>query len=172
MRVLAFDPGAKRAGWAVLDEGPIYVASACVYFERGKNPEEAFQVYRMRLCEFWEEYAESLIAWYRPTRVVTETVPPVGANNMSQMYLANVMATTVHTVCHNMMVPVSQVSARTVSTRIAIRKPNTKVTKVQVRAGVLQLLPELKPRLADWIKIFEEPDAISIGLHALNHTLV
>ncbi len=167
MRVLAVDPGARRAGWAILETGPVYVASAVEHFPRPK--EEPFQRYRMRLTERWVELGGWLLTTFKPDVVVTETVPSTGANNMSQLYLANVMATTLHTVCVAHDVPVSQVSARSVSSRIAIRGRGSKITKPQIRNGVLAFLPELRPRLSDWVKVFEEPDAIAIGLHALGY---
>lgn len=169
MRVLALDPGAKRAGWAVIETGPIYISSSCEWLERNLNPEEPFQKYRMRLCKHWTDRTEWLISTFKPDLVVTETVPSQGANNMSQMYLANVMATTVHSVCFKMGIPVIQVSARTVASRVAIRGKGKKISKANTRNGVLSLLPELKPRLSEWVKVFEEPDALAIGLHALGH---
>lgn len=171
MRILAFDPGAKRAGWAVVETGPSYIASNCEWLPRETNPEEPFQIYRMRLCKSWIVTTEWLLSTFKPDKVVTETVPSQGANNMSQMYLANVMATTVHTVCFDRGVSVMQVSARTVASKIAVRSMRTtKITKVHTRNGVVSLLPELKSRVPEWIKVFEEPDAIGIALHALGYT--
>jgi hypothetical protein len=168
MRVLAFDSGAERAGIAVLETGPLYVFSEVAMFSRGKTD---FQKYRLGLAEYWVLKTNELLWDYRPDIVVTETVPSTGANNMSQLYLANVMASTVHAICFERGFTVKQVSARSVQSKIAIRGKSKNITKVQVRNGVIDRLPELEPRKKDWIKIYEEPDAIAIGLYTLNHKI-
>jgi hypothetical protein len=74
------------------------------------------------------------------------------------------MITTVHAIAIAYGIPVEQVSARTVQAKMALRKPNVKVTKPQVRNGVLTHLPEMKERLMKNVKVFEESDALAIGL--------
>jgi hypothetical protein len=103
--------------------------------------------------------------------VVTEIVPPRGMNDFAQGYLANVMATTIHAIAIYHGVKVEQVSARKVHNQIAIGGKTKNPTKPQVRNGVLQLLPELKDSKAkEWVKIFEEPDALAIALWRLGYT--
>jgi hypothetical protein len=89
---------------------------------------------------------------------------------MSQLYLANVMASTVHAVGYfnSKSLTVKQVSARSVQSKIAIRGRSSKITKVNVRDGVLSILPELAHKKPEWIKtgISEESDALAIGLYA------
>jgi hypothetical protein len=44
---------------------------------------------------------------------------------------------------------------------------------VQVRNGVIKLLPELEPRKFEWTdskKTMDEPDAIAVGLTQLGYT--
>ena len=119
----------------------------------------------MDLTEFWVQEAWELLDEYEPGIVVTETVPSRGAGIPEQLYLANVMVTTVHTIALTEGVNCVQVSARTVQAHIAKRKEGVKITKVQVRNGVLERCPELKPRFKEFVKHFEEPDAIAVGLY-------
>ncbi len=166
MRVLALDSGAIRAGWCILDDMPLeYIASGVVHTPRPAT--EAFQAYRMRLTEEWMGRAYELLCKYRPDVVVTETVPPLGANNGTQLYLANVQITVVHAIAMLCDYPVEQVSARTVQKVIAIRGKGKKITKPQVRNGVFARLPELQPRFKEFTKVFEESDALAIGLYYL-----
>lgn len=165
VRVLGIDSGAKRGGWAVLDSGPIYVASGvlgCI-----KEPKEAYQEYRMRLTEKWVGRTSDLLDAFDPDVVVTETVPVYGMNDFSQGYLANVMATTVHVISLMRGIDVKQVSAQKVHNQIAYGGKTKKPTKPQVRNGVLILLPELKEQAKSWGKVFEESDALAIALHFL-----
>lgn len=167
MKVLAFDSGATRAGWAVLEDGPVYIASDVEH--RPRPATQAYQAYRMELTEFWAFTTRELLDEYKPTLVITETVPVVGMNNFSQGYLANVMATTVHVVAMMADYNVEQVSARSVQKNISVRGKTKNVTKPQVRNGVLSLLPELKETFKQNMKIFEESDAVAIGLYTLGY---
>lgn len=168
-RILAIDPGAERAGWAVLDTGPEYIASGVVKFPRPKK--QPFQEYRMMLAQFWVAESRGLITTFEPDHIVSETVPSRGFNIPEQGYLANVQITTLHAVAFEYGRECSQVSASAVKNHISIRSKSKKITKPQVRNGVLSLLPELKPRASNWVKIFEEPDALAIGLFFLGHSL-
>ena len=177
MNVLSIDSGATRAGWAVLGDYPpayrvggtvSYIASGVVHHPRLDT--QKFQEYRMELTERWIDETFSLIEEYKPDVVVTETVPSRGPEIMDQLYLANVQVTTLHVVALTFGLKVVQVSARTVQAKIAKRKPGVKVTKPQVRNGVIERLPEVEDRLKA-CKIFEESDALAIGLYYLAHLL-
>lgn len=162
--VLAIDPGATRAGWAVLqgEKGSAtHLGSGVIHHPR--LPKQTFQIYRMGLAERWVEEGFYLMEEYEPEILISETVPSRGPEIMDQLYLANVQVTTLHAVAMMYGVKVLQVSARTVQAEIAKRKPKVKVTKPQVRNGVIDRLPELETRLKG-SKIFEESDALSIGL--------
>lgn len=171
MNVLAIDPGATRAGWAVLgspgrDGKAVYIASGVVHHPR--LPKQPFQKYRMELTAHWIEEAFDLVEEYKPDVLVSETVPSRGPEIMDQLYLANVQITTLHAIAMSYGVKVEQVSARTVQAKIALRKKDVKVTKPQVRNGVLTQFPELDERLKPkGSQIFEESDAIAIGLYYL-----
>src|SRR3954470_4313696 len=89
-KVLAIDPGAKRLGWAVLEETdknkpPIYHGSGYFGVERGGNDgkenKEPYQKYRLRLVDFWIKQAPIMFNRYKPDVVVAEIVPPVGGGN-------------------------------------------------------------------------------------------
>lgn len=170
MRVLAFDAGAERLGWASLsreENRACYHISGILALHRGSAK---FQEYRMELTRELINSIPALIKLTDPDEVVTETVPAVGGGNFvaaTQSYLANTAITVVHTVAISMGIDVYQIGATTVQSRIAIRPPRAskrKATKVQVRNGVFQLLPELEDRKSEWTKVFDEPDAIAVGL--------
>jgi Holliday junction resolvasome RuvABC endonuclease subunit len=169
MNVLAIDPGALRAGWAILgspgDDGKAtHIASGVVHHPR--LPKQPFQEYRMELTGHWVEEAFDLLEEYKPDILISETVPSRGPEIMDQLYLANVQITVLHAIAMSYGVPVVQVSARSVQAKIALRKKDVKVTKPQVRNGVLLQFPELETRLKGKGKqIFEESDAIAIGLY-------
>lgn len=159
-RIVAFDSGAKRAGYALL-HNDVYVASAVFHFPR--EVKEAYQDYRMRLTGYWAWKTEKLIEQERPTVIVTEMVPVYGMNDFSQGYLANVMATTVHAIAIQKKISVVQVSAVKVQNAIAKRGKTKKITKPQVRNGVLELYPQLSSLFKGEPKIFERSDAIAIA---------
>jgi hypothetical protein len=123
----------------------------------------------MGLTEYWAFTTLELLEIYKPSIIITETVPVVGMNNFAQGYLANVMATTVHTVCVLQDYRVEQVSARSVQKNISVRGKTKNVTKPQVRNGVLSLVPELKDKFKENMKIFEESDAVAIALYTLGY---
>lgn len=165
--ILSIDPGATRAGWAVLgtsgkDGKASYIASGVVHYPRPAK--RAFQEYRMELSEYWVNEAFDLVEEYNPDVLVSEIVPSRGPEIMDQLYLANVQITVLHTIALTYGVKVRQVSARSVQAKIAKRKPNLKVTKPQVRNGVIERLPELESHFKG-SKIFEESDALAIGLY-------
>lgn len=173
MRVLGIDPGSVRLGWAVVERSednpdPIYIDSGVISTPRNGMD---FQIYRLLVIQRIFDRIGAILHVYRPEEVVNETVPAVGGGNFvaaTLSYLANTSATVVQTLGYQYDKRVSQISARTVQSHIAITKRKTKhVTKQQVRNGVLALLPELEPRKSDWLDIFEEPDAIAITLSKL-----
>jgi Holliday junction resolvasome RuvABC endonuclease subunit len=171
MNILSVDPGATRAGWAVLGDHPApyegggekatYIASEVVHSP--KLPNQTFQAYRLELCNYWVDLSHELIEEYKPEVVVTEVVPSRGPEIMDQLYLANVQCTTLHAIAYAYGLKVVQLSARTVQARIAKRKPGVKLTKPQVRDGVIGRLPELTDHLKG-CKVFEESDALAVGL--------
>jgi Holliday junction resolvasome RuvABC endonuclease subunit len=172
VRVLSIDPGAERMGWASL-EGPLpnglpgYHLSGVIPIPKTT---EKFQEYRMALAATLVYWCPTLFELTQPDTLVSEIVPAVGFNNASQSYLANVAISTVHACALAAGIPCVQISARTIQSAIAIRGKSKKVTKAQVRNGVLKLLPELEPRKSDWTKIFEEPDALATGLTYMGFT--
>lgn len=164
--ILAVDPGATRAGWAILgDYGglPNYIASGVIHHPKLET--QKFQEYRLDLIERWLDESFDLIEEYKPNVLITETVPSRGPEIMDQMYLMNVQCTTLQAVAMTYGMKVVQVSARTVQSKLALRRKDVKVTKPQVRNGTLQLLdlPSHKEEEIRKSKIFEESDALAIG---------
>lgn len=168
MNVLAIDPGATRAGWSALSysksNGVSYIASGVIYFPR--KSKQAFQQYRMELTKHWVSESFHLLDKYQPGILVSETVPSRGPVIMDQLYLANVQITVLHTLALSYGTKIEQVSARSVQSKIALRKKDLKVTKPQVRNGVLLYFPDLKDKLKSCgSSVYEESDAIAVGLY-------
>lgn len=172
--VLAFDPGAERMGWAVLSrDGKRFKSSirslASGYFGVARDPNKSndktsFQPYRLSLLDFWIETTPELIERYEPTEIVSEIIPAVGGGNFvvaTQSHLALCAINTVQVVAKQAGLSVHQVGATTVKKAVG---GNGEATKVQVRNGVLTLLPELEYRRKEWTKVFDVSDALAIGL--------
>lgn len=167
MRVLGFDPGAERMGWASLEyenSEITYHMSGVISIPKGNlKPQQ----YKLELVVTLAHWVPTLLDLTEPDEVASEIVPSVGGGGFmasTQGYQANTAITVVHTIACLSGLPVIQYGANTVQKRIAIgTKPGGKVSKVQVRNGVIQLFPELEPRKREWVKIFEEPDAIAVA---------
>lgn len=177
--VLAFDPGAERMGWAALGrDGKRFKDSVrCLgsgIFGLPREPNSSngkteFQVYRMSLLDFWIETMPELIERYEPTEIVSEIIPAVGGGAFvvaTQSHLALCAITTAQVVAKQAGIPVHQIGATTIKKQIG---GNGEATKVQVRNGVLALLPELEHRRKEWTKIFEVPDALGVGLTRMGY---
>lgn len=170
MTILSIDGGAERLGWALLDKEngkPVYLDSGLIRTSR--PPKVSFQDYRLQLIHTYVTALTAPGSVFDPSfipveRVVNETLPPIGFNVGVQAYQVNVALTTVQALAFNADIPVSQIAANTVQSLIAIKGKGKKITKVHVRNGVIQLLPELEHRKSDWVKEFDEPDAIAVGL--------
>lgn len=173
MRVLSFDPGAKRMGWACLEGGegqePRYLGSGIE--ELIKGADEKDQEYRLRLIDRWAIRGFEMLERWRPNFVANETFPLFGGEGFSnnvQGKLAQTAITTLQTVCSIYGTPVTQVAAISVKARIGGTK---KATKVAIRNGVIEFLPELAPRKKEWTthEKMDETDAIGVGLVALGY---
>jgi Holliday junction resolvasome RuvABC endonuclease subunit len=181
VKVLAFDPGGVRQGFACVERSedgqenkpPIYHGSGYFGVKRLTNgkKDEPYQEWRLRIIEFWVEKADDLLRFYKPDRVVSEIVPVVGGGNFvaaTQSQLAGTANTTVQSVAVDRGYPIAQVGATTVKAKIGGSK---KATKVAVRNGVIKLMPLLADRKRQWTKIFEEPDALAICLTSLGYSI-
>ena len=166
MRLLAIDPGAKRAGYAVLEHGPKYVDSGILSVERG---DKEYQAYKLELIEYWTFQAQHLFEDYSPEFVVSEIVPAVGGGNFvvaTQSQLAQCVATVIQALAYDAGIGVSQLSAGHVKRQIGGIKD---ASKVKVRNGVLSFFPELEGRRKELTNPSDESDAIGIGLCALGY---
>jgi Holliday junction resolvasome RuvABC endonuclease subunit len=96
-------------------------------------------------------------------------LPAVGFNNAIQAELAKAAITTVIAMAFEREIPVYQIAAITVKTRIG---GNKRASKVAVRNGAISLLPELEPRKFEWTeakKTMDEPDALGVSLAQLGY---
>jgi Holliday junction resolvasome RuvABC endonuclease subunit len=175
MRILAFDPGAERMGFAVIEGGegkpPTYIESGIIGTPRREN--EDYQPYRLRLIDRLVVELDSLLSTYTVGLIANETVPPststAFASNGVQAQLAATSVTVVQAMAALNGVPVKQVSAVTVKKRIGGVKT---ASKVKVRNGVFHFFPEIKDqKWAEWVKVHDESDACGIGLVALGYAL-
>lgn len=169
---MSFDPGSERLGVALLKgdkestkiKPPEYVYSDYFAFPRTINEcRQKYQEYRLSLIQHWAEEATYLFASHSPDEIVSETVPVVGGGNFvaaTVSQLAATAITAIQTIAAHTGIPFTQIGATTVKARIG---GSNKATKVKVRNGVIKLFPQLAERKSDWVKIFEEPDAIAIG---------
>lgn len=172
MKILSFDPGAKRLGWAVVSatpQGDLYYHGSGLL---GLTKEEGIkdQEYKLLLIESLIEPVLDILEEYMPDQVSCEIVPSVGSGNFSvagQSYMANTAIVVAKCLAYQVGIPVKQIAARTMQTTIAKRpdKPTKKITKVQVRNGVTEFFPSLKDRAKDMS--FDETDAIAVGLASL-----
>lgn len=123
-----------------------------------------YQPYRLSLLDLWIKQTPTLIERYEPDEIVAEIVPPVGSGNFvvaTQSQLALCAITTIQVIAKQHDIPLAQIGATTVKTRIGGHK---KATKVAVRNGVFKLIPELEDRRKEWTKMFDISDAVAIGL--------
>lgn len=169
MRTLSFDPGGEKLGWACLDSGPRYVASGVSRWPRAG---QQYQPYRMYLTAQVRSTILFLLDDYEPEKIVTEIVPAIGSvgfMSSGQGYIANVVATTIHNVAMADGVPIEQISARSWEKEIALRPggKSKKITKAQIRNGVLEHLPDLRKELSEHLMEWDRWDALGMGLVVL-----
>jgi Holliday junction resolvasome RuvABC endonuclease subunit len=169
VKVLALDPGAKRLGWAVLYDGndgsPRYHSSGIWTSERKDS--ETYQGYRLRAMSEAGIWIDTMTTQYLPDEVVMETIPVRGFNDMGQAYLALSVISAMSGVCATKRVQMSQIGATTVKARIG---GSNKASKVRVRNTVWQVFPALQSKAPEWKKVYDESDAIAIGLTRLGYT--
>lgn len=173
-RILAFDPGALRAGWAVLgsdEDGYYCLDSGVLGLERDGM---AFQEYRAALIEAWHDtHFPYLLGTWRPRCVACEQLPPVGSGNFiqaTQAELAKAVATTIEVCCLRERIPFQLIHAGTVKKAVVGRagsRKSGKVTKEQVRDAVWAVLPHLAVPRSEWVA--DETDAIAVALCAAGY---
>lgn len=176
MKVLAYDSGAERMGWSVLEgdgeTAPIYIDSGIAKFPRNGRD---FQPYKLSLIDHWTYLAPAQFIKYGPDCIACETLPAVGGGSFvaaTQSELGKAAITTVIAMAFERDIPVYQIAAVTVKVRIG---GNKKASKVAVRNGVISLLPVLEPRKFEWTdskKTMDEPDALGVGLTHLGYSVL
>lgn len=174
-RVLAIDPGAVRCGFSVLDftskkKEPESVGLGFFGIDRKRDGKKIpYQQYRFEVIDLWIDQANALILKYQPNELVAEIVPPVGSDNFviaTQSQLAATAITTIQVIAKQYSIPLFQIGATTVKKKIG---GNKKATKVAVRNGVFQILPELERFKKEWVSVFDVSDAVAIGLTHLGY---
>ncbi|MDB5280878.1 MAG: hypothetical protein JWR61_5833 [Ferruginibacter sp.] len=155
-------------GIAVLDYDKLTGATEYVYSTKWEcvRGADTYQDYRLRLVKEYTENAEICFGFHAPDILINEILPVKGFNNSAQIFLAHAALGAVQGTAYALEIPVMQVSALTVKTRIGGTK---KATKVGVRNGVLQVFPELLPK--KYQLVADESDAIAIGLTHLGYDL-
>ena len=176
MKVLAYDSGAEKMGWSVVqgdgETAPEYIDSGIAKFPRHKQD---YQPYKLKLIQHWTYLAPAQFLRYKPDAIACETLPAVGGGSFvaaTQSELGKAAITTVMAMAFERDIPVYQLAAVTVKARIGGSK---KASKVQVRNGVIQLLPVLEPRKFEWTdskKNMDEPDALGVGLTHLGYSVL
>lgn len=162
MRILGLDPGALRLGWAVVEAGIggfTLLSSGIGGLER--QDEEKFSDYRIRLIHHWvKEFgmfeAMGCDMWY------AERLPAVGGGNFiaaTQAELAKTALTTLQAMAYLNSIPVHELDASHVKSRLTGKGT---ATKVGVRNAVIQVFPELWARKKEILA--DESDAIGIAL--------
>ena len=169
MKTLSFDPGAAKMGWACLESEetilpPIYHDSGLIELPRGDD--EAFQTYKLRVIHYWAHKGRELLEKFKPDEVVSEIVPAMGFERSVQNQLAQAAITSVQSTAFSVGFSVEQIGATTVKKAIG---GNGHATKATVRNGVVKLIPELRPMVKQWTKVFDEPDSIAVGLCHLGY---
>lgn len=170
MRVLAVDPGAIRQGIASLHITGNHTVQCDGFGVFGLPREDAdnnkipYHEYRLLLIEMWLAKSTELLDSYKPDIIVSEIVPVVSSSNFvvaTQSQLAATAVTVLQAVGLQRGCKVHQMGATTIKKKIG---GHQKATKVGVRNGVIRLMPEMAQYKKGWTKVFEEPDALAIGL--------
>lgn len=168
-KVLAIDPGAKRLGWAVLDDhhddDVKLIDSGILGVDRGDG--EAFQAYKLRLINYFAQKVPVLLRKHLPTVVVSETQPAVGGGNFiaaTQSELAKTAVTIFHAFAYAGSLKVIQIGASTIKKAAT---GDSKATKAKVRNSVIKVFPDIAEELKKETtgeKKWDRSDAIAIGL--------
>jgi Holliday junction resolvasome RuvABC endonuclease subunit len=174
MRVLAFDPGADRMGYALLETGPKEIMSGMESHPSSgikgveKLEGETYQDHRLRIIEYWAHTTNDLIKLFEPDMIVNEIVPPTGGNIGNLIHRQKAMAaiTAVQVVAIQSGIQIKQIAASTVKKQIG---GSGKATKVAVRNGVLKLLPSTERFKPEWKSVFDHSDAFAVGLTSLGY---
>jgi Holliday junction resolvasome RuvABC endonuclease subunit len=176
MRVLAFDPGADRMGYALLETGPKEITSGIESHPSSgikgveKLEGETYQDHKLRIIEYWAHTSNDLIKFFKPDIIANEIVPPTGGNvgNVIHRQKAMTAITAVQVVAIQSGIKIKQIAASTVKKNIG---GSGTATKVAVRNGVIELLPSTERFKPEWKKVFDHSDAFAVGLTALGYKI-
>jgi Holliday junction resolvasome RuvABC endonuclease subunit len=121
----------------------------------------------MRAMNEGVQWLDGQLYYRNPTVMVTEIIPVKGFNDMGQAYLALSVVSAMVGYAMGQGINCEQIGATTVKARIG---GSNKATKVRVRNGVWQLIPDLQKKASQWKKVFDESDAVAVGLAYLGYT--
>jgi Holliday junction resolvasome RuvABC endonuclease subunit len=166
--IIGIDSGAINCGLAVIqyEKEPFLLHSETCGVQRG---DLAYQEYKLEVIKYFTKKAHMFWETYRPTIIVSETVPARGFTDFSQSRMADAAAISLMAIFSLYDVPLEQISARTAK-KLLTR--DVSASKVRVRNKVLEIFPQLK-RLGDEIKsrpFFDRSDAIGLALAYLIKT--
>lgn len=85
---------------------------------------------------------------------------------MGQAYLALSVLSAIQGMAMEKSFKVEQIGATTVKAAIG---GSNKATKVRVRNGVWEIIPSLQAKAKEWKGVYDESDAIAIGLTYLGY---
>lgn len=146
-RVMAFDVGAIRMGWAVIDANRGDY-SLVAYGVKGVTElaAETFRDYRWRLIDYWVYEFPELVVEYNPDMFVSEEIPMINHGGKFGN-LQRIKGLVAITVCQALNIelfpdkPWRVIAANTAKLCVA---NNNKATKVAVRNAVAKVFPELE----------------------------
>jgi len=174
IRILAVDPGALRLGWAVLerkqDRTLEVIDSGVLGLARGQMgaKNEEYQLYKLRLIDYFVKVVPPLFQKYLPTRFINETQPAVGGGNFiaaTQSELAKTAVTIFQVFAYINSIPVTQIGSTTIKKAVG---KNKSATKAKVRDGVIEVFPnlakELKIETTGSKPVWDRSDAIATGI--------
>lgn len=161
-RVIGIDPGAKRLGYAVLEDGK-YVTSGCTGYMREDG--EKYQDYKHRLIQLTARVTYPLLESYKPDRWISEIQPAISSSSYAaagQAELVKAVMVVLET-CLALEWKAFEWYAATSIKKLLVG--DGKATKTKIRSHVLNLygndLPPSKKK--DWAKVFDESDALAIA---------
>jgi Holliday junction resolvasome RuvABC endonuclease subunit len=172
-KVAGFDIGAKRCGWAYVNEnGDEFklMSSGVTGIER--RDDEQFGDYWSRLIRFWVKECDWLIGKSGADldKVIVERVPFSGVSTAAaaQRVLALSVGIIIESHCYRYGYKFEYIGATTVKKRLT---GSGQATKVRIVNTVIDIFPELKSREKELKKIPDESDAIAVALVGLGYDI-
>jgi len=164
MRLLSIDPGFKRFGYCIFDEGTV-IKKHGVYSTRERKKEEKYQEYLNSGIYDMYHWFGDLLEENNITRVISEIVPPISNKGNFGVSPQVPLVLSVMAVCKVMAYEDElewiDISARSVKN---VLTGDSSVSKAIIRRLVIDQYPEIVQgrKLTDIP--FDETDAIAVGM--------